>query len=350
MAFDLISNLVNLYYKDRLDELDEYCSNASDIQSEQMFDLIREAEDTEIGKKYGFKTIFSYQDFRERIPVSDSETIKQYIKRIEKGENNLLWPGITKNVLISFNEEKIPVSDQAINEIFFQGTNDLYAVHLSDNPDSKIFNGYFLSVGNDGENKFMDDISILIRGNEPFLFSLMNLPKKAEMFEMSDESIEKFLNEISTEKASCFKGSPRGLVNFIGRVEKIMDKNTKLQFITEAEVLFHKTTELSSNLESLKTSLKIPVPVKSYYCSPEGFIGMQDDPKDNSYLLMLDLSIFYEFLPTSSLDSQPVPLEDIEPGEDYQLILSNCSGLWRYMSGGPKLRFVSKNPYRFLLV
>jgi hypothetical protein len=114
--------------------------------------------------------------------------------------------------------------------------------------------------------------------------------------------------------------------------------------------LFHKTTELSSNLESLKTSLKIPVPVKSYYCSPEGFIGMQDDPKDNSYLLMLDLSIFYEFLPTSSPDSQPVPLEDIEPGEDYQLILSNCSGLWRYMSGGPKLRFVSKNPYRFLLV
>lgn len=350
MAFDLISNLASLYYKDRLNELDEYCSNASDIQSEQLFNLLREAEDTEWGKKYDFRTIFSYQDFRERIPVSDFGTLKQYIERIEKGESNLIWPGIPKSILLSFNEEKIPVSSQAIDETFFQGTNDLYAVHLREIPDSKIFGGYFLSVGNDGENKFMDKLSVLLRESETFLFSLLSLPKKSEMCEMSEENIGKFIREISTEKVSCFKGSPQGLVNFIDKTEKYRDENGNIPFMADAEILFHKTTILSSSLDSLKAGLGLPVPVLSYFCSPEGFIGLQDDPKDNSFLLMLDLSTFYEFLPASAPDTQPVPLEDIEPGEDYQLILTNCSGLWRYLSGGPKLRFVSKNPYRFLLV
>jgi hypothetical protein len=348
MAFDLISNLANLYYKDRLEELNEYSSNVSDIQSEQLFDLLREAQETEWGKKYDFKNIFSYQDFRERIPLSNASTIKQYVERMEKGEINLLWPGNIKKFLFSFNGEKLPVSDQSINETYFRGSGSLYAIYLCENPESKLFSGYFLSVGNEGEEQFMNNLSIFIRESEPFIFSLLNLPKKSEMCELSDNDIRNFINEISTEKISCFKGSPLGLLKFIEKIEK--EDNSKMQFIAEAEVLFHKTTLLNSDLESLKSSIKLPVPVISYYCSPEGFIGLQDDQKDNSYLLMLDLSTFYEFLPNNSADSQPIPLEDIEPGEDYQLIITNCSGLWRYMSGGPKMRFVSKNPYRFILV
>jgi len=348
MPLDLISNLASLYYKDRLEELNEYSSNASDIQSEQMFDLLREAEFTEWGRKYDYTNIFSYQDFRERIPVSSYETIKPFILRMEKGESNLLWPGIPKKILSSFNGEKIPVSIQTIEETILQGVNDLYAVHLRDNPDTKLFGGYFLSVGNDGEKAFMDEINVLLRESEPFLFSLLNLPKKYEMRDMSEESIAQFIKEISTEKISCLKGSLQGLVNFIEKTKKYRDETNKNDFMSEAEVLFNKTTALSDTLESFKSSLLLPIPVISYYCSPEGFIGMQDNPKDSSYLLMLDLSTFYEFLLTSEPDKQPIPLEDVEPGEDYNLILTNCSGLWRYKSGGPKLRFVSKSPYRFL--
>lgn len=350
MPLDLISNLASLYYKDRLEELKEYASNASDIQSEQLFDLLREAELTEWGKKYDFINIFSYQDFREKIPVSDAKSLEPYLKRIENGESNILWPGIPKKILKSFNGENIPVSVQSIEESHMQGLNDLYAIHLRDYPDSKLFAGYFLSVGNDGENVFFDDISTLLRENDTFLFSLLSLPKKSEMCVMTEEGIEQFIKEITTEKISCFKGSPQGLANFIEKVRIYRKEVGNLDFMSGAEVLFNRTATTSEKLEELKRTLEIPVPLKSYYCSPEGFIGMQEKVDDISYLLMLDLSAFYEFLPANSNEIVPIPLDDVELGIDYQIVITNCSGLWRYKSNGPKLKFLSKEPYRFILV
>lgn len=350
MPLDLISNLASLYYKDRLEELNEYASNASDIQSEQLFDLLREAELTEWGKQYDFVNIFSYQDFREKIPVSDAKSLEPYLKRIENGESNILWPGNPKKILKSFNGVNIPVSIQSIEESHMQGLNDLYAIHLRDYPDSKLFAGYFLSVGNEGENAFFDDISTLLRENDTFLFSLLSLPKKAEMCIMSEENIEQFIKEITTEKISCFRGSPEGLANFIEKASIYRKDIGNLDFMSGAEVLFGKTATTTEKLEGLKRTLNLPVPLKSYFCSPEGFIGMQEKADDMSYLLMLDLSSFYEFLPANETEMTPIPLDDVEPGIDYQLVITNCSGLWRYKSDGPKLKFLSKAPYRFILV
>lgn len=348
MASDLISQIAGLYFRDRIEKMNDYRLNASDIQSEQLFDLLREAEMTEWAKKYDFKTIISYQDFRERIPLSNAETITPYIQRMEKGEINLLWPGIPKQVFTSFNGTRIPVSEQALNEVFIQGIYDGYAIHLYRNPESRLFAGYFVTVGNDSELPLMDELDGFLRKNEPFLNSLLNLPRQIGVQEMSDSRIRQLVKEIGDDKVSSFKGSPRGLERLISQSKT--EDGAPSPFLADAEILFHKTTALSSDLKQLKSSLPLPVPVQSAYCSPEGFFGIQDDPSDESYLLMLDLSTFYEFLSADDLTHQPIPLEDVITGIDYQLVLTNCSGLWRYLSGGPKLRFISANPYRFLLV
>jgi hypothetical protein len=69
---------------------------------------------------------------------------------------------------------------------------------------------------------------------------------------------------------------------------------------------------------------------------------------------MLDLSTFYEFIPRERIETatplDALPLEDVQLETDYQLVVSNCSGLWRYRWNGPLFRFVSINPYRFILV
>ena len=350
MALDLISNLVNLFFKDRIEEINEYRLNFSDIQNEQFFDLIREAEDTEWGKKYDLKTIHSYQDFRERIPLMSADDLRPYVERMEHGESNLLWPGLPKKILNSFNGSRIPVSEQALTEIFLQGINDCYAIYLQQNSDSKLFAGYFVSAGNEGEKPFLNELFTLIRENEPFLNSLFNLPKQFKKYELSGEYIENLLNEVSTEKISCFKGSPKSLVSFLSKAEAYKDKDGKIPFLEDYEILFHRTTRLSADIEKERSELNLSTPVQVSYCSPEGFFGIQYEQNDCSLLLMLDLSTFYEFLPIDCVDAQPVPLEDINTGTDYQLVITNCSGLWRYASEGPGLRFVSKNPYRFLLV
>jgi hypothetical protein len=61
--------------------------------------------------------------------------------------------------------------------------------------------------------------------------------------------------------------------------------------------------------------------------------------------------VFFEFVPFESLDekgvppadAETVPLENIETGRRYAVILSTCAGLWRYHIGDT-IRFVSRSP------
>ncbi len=61
--------------------------------------------------------------------------------------------------------------------------------------------------------------------------------------------------------------------------------------------------------------------------------------------------VFFEFVPFGSLDgkgvpaadAEAVPLEEIETGRRYAVILSTCAGLWRYHIGDT-IRFVSRSP------
>lgn len=336
MPLDLISNLISLYFNDRIEALAEYANNSADIQSEQLFNLLREAELTEFGKEHDFANIFSYQDFREKVPVSNKHSISKDLERIENGESNILWPGIPKSILTSFSGTKIPVSIQSLEENFNQGLYDLYVTYLKNNPDSNLFSGYFLTVGHEGENEVIDNISKLIRQNEVFLFSLLNLPKNLDIRDLDEDGLKGFIEEISNERISCFKGSPKSLNKFLN----LSDKNIS----DEAEVLFYKTATASS-VDDTISGIKI---VK-YYCTPEGFFGIQDKENEDTFLLMIDLSIFYEFIDTTSEEVLPIPLEDIETGKSYQMLITNSSGLWRYYSDGPKIKFVSKSPFRFIL-
>jgi len=66
--------------------------------------------------------------------------------------------------------------------------------------------------------------------------------------------------------------------------------------------------------------------------------------------MLLDLSTFFEFIPVGGTDKDIVPLEDAEASIDYQMVLTNCSGLWRCCSEGSRIRFVSIRPFRFILL
>jgi hypothetical protein len=284
----------------------------------------------------------SYQDFRNRLPVTQAEDMKPFLVRIEQGEAHVLWPGSPKQILSSFQDARIPVSGQLINEVFTRGIHDMYLFHLRNNPHSRLFSGYFVNVGNDGEPPFIDQLDYFLKENEPFLHSLLNIPRQLDLQQLPNVRMKQLVKEIGTANVACFKGSPLALSRFLNYLK---ESNWPLESLYQAEILFHKTTQPSKQLTELKQHLALSVPVQSIYATPEGLFGIQDDPSQDNFLLMIDLSSFYEFLQPGT--SEPIPLEDVRPGIDYHFVISNCSGLWRYRSNGPKIRFVSCNPFRF---
>ena len=350
MAFDFISNFVGSFLEDRFEEIEDFGMQASDIQSEQLFNLLREAEETEWGKKYDFKNIFSYQDFRERLPIQRAGDLQPLLKRISSGEPNLLWPGIPKGILTTFGDEKVPITEQALEEIFFQSVNDAFAIYRHHHPESKLFSGFAVSVGNGKYSYCMDGLLSLLRDNEPFISSLLNMPKRMANDKSRNVDTDQLLKEIEGEKVTCFKGSPEALMVLLEKAGLNAEKTNLNQLWPDAEVLFERSPATTSLLaEGIKT-LPVNLDYQATYCSPEGVFGIQDREDDPAYLIMLDLSTFYEFIPENGSDDKCIPLEDIELNTDYQMVITNCSGLWRYCSGGPKLRFISKSPYRFILI
>lgn len=347
---DLLSGLYSLYLKDRFGEIQDFAQDASDIQSEQLSNLLLEAADTEWGKKYDFKSIFSYQEFRERLPIQRIADLKPYLERMSKGETDLIWPGSPKDVIDSMNDTVVPITAQAIEETFQQGINDSYTLHISRNPGSKLLEGFSANAGNGVELTYMNELHALLRENEPFLNSLLNLPKRVGDDKDGNPSIELVLKEALGQKVTSFKGHSLRLQELIKKAARKTGSKTLKELWPDAEVLFVRSPANNAQLEEAKTLLPEGLIQQATYCSPEGLFGIQDDPNDPSFLLMLDLSMFFEFIPVGGTETDIIPLEDTEAGVDYQLVLTNCSGLWRCCSEGPKLRFVSIRPYRFILL
>ena len=74
-----------------LERMEQASLNAGKISYETLMRIIRENEDTEYGKKYGFRSISSYADFARQVPLSEYSDYEPYIERMLCfGEKNLL--------------------------------------------------------------------------------------------------------------------------------------------------------------------------------------------------------------------------------------------------------------------
>lgn len=354
---DFFTDIAQLSFKTRLEELKDYANASFDIQNEQLFNLLNEAQGCFYGKKYDFRSIFSYQDFRERLPILQNPDIQPYLRKMTAGKPNILWPGVCKHFVKSpqigsknshNNKHLLPVSDQMISENFFQGINDCYALYLKDHSDSRLFAAFSVWLGVDSKEEYLGNISAVLRKNMPFVLSLLTFPNELPEDQAANEQLaEEILKKCQQDKISNFQGSPSLLKAFLEKAFAFFGKMNIQEICPSAEVFFHRGTPGVNQMEQGVEGLNY----QASYCSAEGFFGIQDQPGEAALLLMLDTSVFYEFIPVnSSLEPQnAVPLEEVVLGKDYRMIISTCSGLWRYCSEGPAIRFVSEKPYKFIL-
>jgi len=79
------------------------------------------------------------------------------------------------------------------------------------------------------------------------------------------------------------------------------------------------------------------------YLASEGFIAYDDNPNSEGMRMVLDNGIFYEFIPFNennfnadgNMKESPETLSigEVQDGIEYALLMSTCSGAWRYLIG-----------------
>ena len=71
--------------KKRIHQIELFMKYPNEVQEEWFEQLISGAENTEWGKKYGYKNIISLHQFKQRVPIQTYDTLKPYIERMLKG-------------------------------------------------------------------------------------------------------------------------------------------------------------------------------------------------------------------------------------------------------------------------
>lgn len=347
--------------KKRTEKIDIFCEQPIDIQQSSLTKLINDGEGTVWGKYYDYASIENYRKFRERIPIQDYESLKPFIERMMKGEQQVLWPTEVKwfaksSGTTSEKSKFLPVSPELMVDCMFRGGRDALGLYTRAFTDTQIFTGKALVMGGSHEvNQLSDksyygDVSAVMIQNMSFIGRMLRTPD-IDIALMADweEKIERMAQTTISENVTVLAGVPTWTLVLIKRIFEITGASDLKEVWPNLKLYIHGGVSFTPYVEQFKACISSSdMNYWQTYNASEGFFGIQDQPGREDMLLMLDYGIFYEFIPSAKMyDEYPeaIPLEEVELGEKYAMVISTSAGLWRYKIGD-LIEFTSIEPFR----
>ena len=197
------------------------------------------------------------------------------------------------------------------------------------------------------------DLSAILIENINPLANWVRVPRK-ETALLSDFEVkrDRIAQETLNKNVTNISGVPSWMLSVLVRVMELSGKKHLEEVWPNLEVFFHggiAFTPYRKQYEQLITSPDMHY-METYNAS-EGFFGLQSDPSDPAMLLMIDYDVFYEFIPMSEVgmpNPTILPLEAVETGKNYAMVITTSGGLWRYQIGDT-VRFTSLFPHKFVI-
>jgi hypothetical protein len=359
-----LNSVVSWFFKMRYSQITHFKANPIDVQQDLLKKLVHTAKGTRWGKMHGFSSIENYRDFSERAPLQEYNDIKPFVDRMIQGETNLLWPTeirwFAKSSGTTSDKSKfIPISDESLEDCHFKAGKDVLSIFSQNNPDTQIFDGKGLIMG--GSQKvseinnrvYFGDLSAVLLQNYPSWLEFLRTPDVSlALIEDWEEKLEKIAKATIHENVTSLSGVPSWNLILLKRILELSGKNHIIDIWPNLELFIHGGVSFVPYRQQFQQIIGSPKMIfMETYNASEGFFGIQDQPDSNELLLMLDYGIFYEFIPMDEFDkSNPkvIPLESVETGTNYAIVISTNGGLWRYIIGDT-VRFTNLSPYRIVI-
>lgn len=360
-----LTSLLRPIFMKRIKESGNFEKYEDEIQFAQLKKLLKSAAETEYGKRYGFKQICSYNDYRSQVPLVRYEDIRDYVMRMLKGEKDILWHGVVKNYAQSSGtsdgkSKYIPITQEGFRHCHYQGTFDTVAHYLNLNPDSRVFDGKAFILGGSfaneihpGNNVKVGDLSANLIDRMNPLANLVRIPSK-QIALLEDWSVKlPALAEASlNQNVTNISGVPSWFLSVIKEVLKRKGVDNIHDVWPNLEVFFHGGISFRPYREQYNaiTDYSKMHYLETYNAS-EGFFAVQTSWDSPGMMLIPDSGIFYEFIPLSETDKEfpeTVAIDGVEKGKTYELVISSSNGLWRYRLGDT-VRIEQTNPVKITI-
>ena len=333
--------------------------HAIECQVKVLNRLVNAGQHCIYGKAHRFKEIGSYQDFQQHVPLVDYEDIRPLIERIASGENNILWPGLpiyfAKTSGTTSGTKYIPITRDSISNHINSARNALLMyMNRSKNHAFADHSMIFLQGSPVLDKKGViraGRLSGIVAHHVPAYLQKNRMPSwNTNCIEDWETKVDAIVEETLKKRMSLISGIPSWLRMYF---EKLVNKKGKPvgEIFPDFSVLVYGGVNFEPYRQVFQSLLGRHVDTVELYPASEGFIAYQDEGPEDGLLLNVNSGIFFEFVPADKIhDEFPnrIPLEGVETGKDYAIILSNNAGLWGYKLGDT-VRFVSTNPYRLVV-
>ncbi len=359
----VLNSIASWWMRKRMHQIELFMKYPYDVQNEWLRKLIQSAKDTEWGKMHGYASISNVEQFRNTVPVQDYDSLKPFIERIRKGEQNVLWntdiKWFAKSSGTTNDKSKyIPVSEESLDDAHYNGGRDMIAIHCNLNPETKLFTGKNLALAGSLVTDFTNgyesqngDLSAIVINNLPIWAEFFRAPDLSiALMDKWDDKLEKLAETTMNENMVSLAGVPSWMLLIMQRVLERSGKKHISEVWPNLEVYFHGGVNFNPYREQFKKVFNKPdMNYLELYNATEGFFGIQDQRNSDELLLMLDYGIYYEFIKASDVekeDPKTLRLDEVELDVNYAPIISTNAGLWRYMLGDT-IKFSSLHPFRF---
>ena len=357
----LLNSIVSWVFKRRISKIQEAVEHPHTTQKKVFNQLIQTAQNTAFGQQYQFGSIQGISDFKKQVPIHNYETMFPYINRIMQGEQNVLWPThiewFAKSSGTTSGKSKfIPVSEETLEFCHYEGAKDVMALYCQENEDSQVFAGKSLIMGGSHQVNEMNgqskcgDVSAVMMQNMPLLGHYVQTPGlKIALLDEWEEKLEKMAEITKVQNITSISGVPTWTLVLLKKILEKTGKDNISDVWPNLELYIHGGVNFEPYREQFEQLIRNPkMNYYQMYNASEGFFAMQDTNTASDMLLMVDYGIFYEFVPREEIGKEnphTITLNEVEVGEQYALVISTNSGLWRYQIGDT-IEFTSVLPYR----
>ncbi|MBI1307857.1 MAG: GH3 auxin-responsive promoter [Bacteroidetes bacterium] len=340
-------------------------NTAREYQLRTLRKLLIKAEHTEFGREYGFTQILEspnmYEEFKKRIPMGDYLNMLKWWERAREGVKDVCWPGKIDHFALSSGtsdgaSKYIPVSDEMVRMIRRASMRQVFAIIRSDVPKDHITKHWLMIGGSTSLNYngiyYSGDLSGITTSRIPPIFQRVSKPEPEIMSSVNwQEKIKRITEEAPNWNVGMVAGVPAWIqLLFENIIRKYGLKNIH-DIWPNLEVYIHGGVSIKPYQKSINALLGRPIKYYETYLASEGFIAFQTrEDADGGMRLMLRNGIFHEFIPfdDDNFDSEgkllpnarAIPIWEAEENVDYALLISTCSGAWRYLIGDT-VRFVN---------
>ncbi|MEI8202328.1 MAG: GH3 auxin-responsive promoter family protein [Bacteroidota bacterium] len=357
----ILNSVISWIMKKRIHQIEFFMKYPHEVQNEWLMKLVAAARQTEWGVAYDYQSILTADEFSKRVPLNDYDSLKPFIEKVMKGEENVLWPSdvrwFAKSSGTTSDKSKfIPVTPESLEECHYKGGKDMVSFYCNNYPDSQLFSGRGLAlcgshkINEINSEMYYGDLSAIILENLPFWAEFIRVPQKSiALMDEWESKIDMMARATLNHNVTNISGVPSWTLLLLKRILEITGKDNISEVWNNLELFIHGGVSFDPYREQFRKL--IPSPSMHYletYNASEGFFGIQDRTDSQDMLLMLDYGIYYEFIPMDEFDnanSRTIPLHQVKENVNYAMVISTNSGLWRYIIGDT-IMFKSLNPYR----